>query len=144
MANKWLKIFPEATRNRIDYFVDGANAFTAIVKAIKTAKTQDHYIYILGWMLDVDFPLIESDQKSTLFDLLNTATASGVELRVLIWNNPSVELQQLNLKNIPRLNGLSNTYALLDDHTYSTSESQQFIGQFVPFMSSFAIAYPRM
>ncbi|MBN9228471.1 MULTISPECIES: phospholipase D-like domain-containing protein [Legionella] len=134
MANKWLKIFPEATRNRIDYFVDGANAFTAIVKAIKTAKTQDHYIYILGWMLDVDFPLIESDQKSTLFDLLNTATASGVELRVLIWNNPSVELQQLNLKNIPRLNGLSNTYALLDDHTYSTSESQQFIGQFVPFI----------
>ncbi|MCW8408575.1 phospholipase D-like domain-containing protein [Legionella sp. PATHC035] len=134
MANKWLKVFPDATRNQIEYMVDGTNAFAEIVKALQTAKTPDHYIYILGWMLDIDFPLIETDQKSTLFNLLNTASTKGVEIRILVWNNPSVELQKMNLNNIPKLNGLSNTVALLDDNTYSTSDSRQFVAQFVPFI----------
>ncbi|KTD04801.1 phospholipase D-like domain-containing protein [Fluoribacter gormanii] len=134
MANKWLKLFPDATRNKIEYYIDGTKAFASIVNAIKTAKSQEHYIYILGWMLDIDFPLIETDQKSTLINLLNTASSSGVELRILIWNNPSLEIQRMNLNNIPRLNGLSNTFALLDDNTYSTAESQQFVAKFVPFI----------
>lgn len=134
MANKWLTLFPDATRNNIDSFVDGGDAFNNIADAIETAKTQEHYIYILGWMVDIDFSLAGFNPTKTLFNLLKSASDRGVEIRILIWNNPSPDLQKMNLDAIPRLNKLTNVKAYLDDTTYSTPETYKFMSQIAPFI----------
>lgn len=134
MTDKWSKLFPDASRNRVEYLIDGTKAFASIVEAIETAKTNEHYIYILGWMIDIDFPLIPGNAFKTLYQILSIAAAKGVEIRILIWNNPSTNEQKVILDNIPRLGKLSNTVALIDDNTYATAETQKFISQFVPFI----------
>lgn len=134
MTNKWLKLFPDATRNNIDFFVDGRDAFASLAEAIETAKTQDHYIYILGWMLDIDFSLTGFNPTKTLLNLLSAASDRSVEIRILIWNNPSPEIQKMNLDAIPRLNKLTNVKAYLDDTTYSTPDTYKFMSNIAPFI----------
>jgi phosphatidylserine/phosphatidylglycerophosphate/cardiolipin synthase-like enzyme len=131
MTNKWLKLFPDASINNVDYFVDGYDAFKSIAEAIDSAKTQDHYIYILGWMIDIDFPLT---LFRTLFHLLSGAADRGVEIRILIWNNSSPEMQKMNLDAIPRLNKLATVKAFLDDETFATPETYKFMSQIAPFI----------
>lgn len=134
MSNKWLKIFPDATRNKVEYLIDGFKAFASIADALATAKTNEHYIYILGWMIDVDFALTPANPTRTLFKLLSDAAQKGVEIRILVWYNPSKTIQQTIFNNIPRLNKLPNTAAFIDDHTFTTPESVKWVSQFTPFI----------
>lgn len=140
MKDKWVELFPDATTNIVEYLIDGLNYFESIVNTIETAKTSEHYIYILGWMLDVDFPLkgnpdplypkkghnfLKGDK--TLFKLLESATGKGVEVRILIWNNPFY--LEKNKQSIEKLNKLQNTKVFIDDYTYSTEDTKKTIGR---------------
>lgn len=138
MADDWKKIFPDATQNLVEYLVDGIETFASYVKAIESAKTADHYIYILGWMLDISFPLTGTfNPKSgvkgqtflngdkTLFKLLEVAANSGVEIRILIWRNP---LYTDKIKNsLEKLSKLPNTKIFIDSNTYTTERSKKTI-----------------
>ncbi len=53
MASRWAKIIPGATGNKAEFLVDGTASFKSIADAIKTANKDGHYIYVMGWMLDV-------------------------------------------------------------------------------------------
>ena len=138
MANKWSKIISGATGNRVEYLVDGTAAFKSIADAINTANKDGHYIYVMGWMLDAELQLIKGDPNSAFIKLLDKAAAKGVEIRVLVWDNPipngnpAESYIQMNRDNIPKLNKLPNTHAFIDDNTYATDDTKKFISQAVP------------
>jgi phosphatidylserine/phosphatidylglycerophosphate/cardiolipin synthase-like enzyme len=124
MSKTWRKIFPDAQRAQAEFLLDGEATFAAMKAAIKRADSDEHYIYILGWMLDIDFPLTH-DSSETLFDLLKTATDKGVEVRGLIWDNPLYE--KGTGKALLKLKDLKRTKLFTDPHTYYPEESNRFL-----------------
>ena len=126
MSDRWLKLFKDATRNKADFLLDGAAYFESVIQAIEDAKTGEHYVYILGWMLDVDFTLVENESK-TLYDVLNKAAARGVEIRILIWDNLLPEYTKTFHDAVERLNKLPNTTAMVDDHTFFPDAGKEYL-----------------
>jgi phosphatidylserine/phosphatidylglycerophosphate/cardiolipin synthase-like enzyme len=138
MASRWAKIIPGATGNKAEFLVDGTASFKSIADAIKTANKDGHYIYVMGWMLDVGMELIKGDSGSAFIKLLEDAAKKGAEVRVLVWDNPIPNANppesyiQLNRDGIPKLNKLPNTFAFIDDNTFATAATQTFLTQAVP------------
>ena len=56
---RWTRLLGPACRggNDVVELVDGAEAFRSMYAAIRTAINREHYIYLLGWWLDLDEPL---------------------------------------------------------------------------------------
>src|SRR5262249_24902659 len=52
--------------NGVDALIDGLRTFQAMVNTMRTATTNEHYIYLLGWWLSDDFPMVPSDSTSTV------------------------------------------------------------------------------
>jgi len=115
ISNRWLKVFPEAKLNTAEYLIDGEAYFKSVVEAIKTTDGPDHYIYILGWMLDVEFKL--TPQGPTLSEVLLEASKRNVEIRILIWDNP-LYLKKTE-KSLSNLNQLANTECFTDSATFT-------------------------
>jgi phosphatidylserine/phosphatidylglycerophosphate/cardiolipin synthase-like enzyme len=134
-GNKWLKLFPDAKRSKADFIIDGESYFESVIWAIETAKTRYDYIYITGWMLDIDFQLVKSDKSKTLFKLLKDRAERGVEIRILIWDNLVPGYAKLHNDAIPRLNQLPNTKAYIDEHTFFPQASKQLIQNIAPYIS---------
>jgi len=119
ITSKWLDGFRDATPNKVEYLIDGKETFKNITDAIGTANKEGHFIYILGWMLDIKFPLIENKPDTTLKALLTNAAKSGVEVRVLIWDNFSGYPQiRPHIKELNQAH--TNIKAFVDTATYST------------------------
>jgi phosphatidylserine/phosphatidylglycerophosphate/cardiolipin synthase-like enzyme len=129
--SRWKKFFPDAVRTRANFLLDGPNYFMAVTDAIERAKSSDHYIYILGWMLDIDFALIKPGTAS-LYSLLSQAAQRGVEVRILVWDNFTPDYINLAARNIPRLNALANTKAFLDAYTYFPKASKDALAKMAP------------
>ncbi len=140
---KWLRFFPDAKRNKADFFLDGEAYYQSVVRAIATAKKKGDYIYILGWMLDIDLPLVKGDADSTLFKILGKAS-KDVEIRILIWDNPTYGYANLHKSAIPRLNALPNTKIYLDAHNFSPPQATQLIGKIVPYIKFFIQKYAHL
>jgi phosphatidylserine/phosphatidylglycerophosphate/cardiolipin synthase-like enzyme len=130
MANKWLKLFPKATRNKAEFLIDGEAYFKSVLDAIETAKLDTHYIYILGWMLDVNFEFIKGNSDTTLFQLLRKATERQVEVRILVWDNLIPEYAKLNNDAVQKLQALTNTKIFIDEYTFTPDSSKQFLSKF--------------
>jgi phosphatidylserine/phosphatidylglycerophosphate/cardiolipin synthase-like enzyme len=76
--------------NRVDYLVDGFATYQAMHEAISTTfkKEPGFYIYLLGWWLDDQFPLVPRDPESTVEKLFAKASKEyGVQVRVMLWKN---------------------------------------------------------
>ncbi len=58
-----------------------------MLSAIETATEPGHYVYILGWMIDVSVDLIPGRSGSGLYDRL-CKLPREVEIRILVWDNP--------------------------------------------------------
>ncbi|MFN8485190.1 MAG: phospholipase D-like domain-containing protein [Anaerolineae bacterium] len=136
MAGKWLKLFPTATRNEVEFFLDGEDYYQSLIEAIDTAGEAgaQGYVYILGWMLDIRFPLVKGDSTQTLYNVLQRAAGKGAEIRILIWDNPLPEYAKLHADAIPRLNKLPNTKAFLDPHTFFPQQSKHAIQTLTPLI----------
>lgn len=130
--SRWLKIFKDAVRSRAKFILDGDNYFAAVASAIGRAKTGDHYIYILGWMIEIDFGLAGPGTTS-LLTLLSEAAQRGVEIRVLVWDNFfTAKNLERGIRNIPLLNKLTDTKAFLDTYTYFPPASKDALKQMAP------------
>ncbi len=85
----WLSLFPAAEQCSFEYFIDGEAYFSELIMAFNSARGPNHYIYILGWMLNLDFrfsiPGLPGYQ--TFAKSLYAAAKRKVEIRVLIWDN---------------------------------------------------------
>lgn len=129
VTSKWLDVFKDATRNKVEFLIDGEETFRSIANTIKTANKKGHFIYILGWMLDIKFELIKYDKSSTLQALLTKAANNGVEVRMLIWDNPGDEYSQIR----PQIEELNkppiSIKAFLDTATYSSPQTIQNIAK---------------
>jgi phosphatidylserine/phosphatidylglycerophosphate/cardiolipin synthase-like enzyme len=89
ILSRWRSLIKDTIQCRAEPMVSGSETLRNMVAAIRTANAPDHYIYILGWMLDVDFCLIAGDLSTKLKYLLKEAVDKGVEVRALIWGNPT-------------------------------------------------------
>jgi phosphatidylserine/phosphatidylglycerophosphate/cardiolipin synthase-like enzyme len=131
-VTRWLEVFPKAKRSPATYLIDGEETFASIAAAVKTATKSGHYVYVLGWMLDVDFQLQAGDSATTFYSLLSDATKKGAEVRVLIWDNPIPGYHKLLDDVLPRLNKLPNTRAYLDDATFSPTQARALLHKIAP------------
>lgn len=99
--------------NAARYLIDGRDTFRAMVEAIRTANSTEHYIYMLnGWQLVDDFPLIAGDPTTTFVQLMSRASALGVQIRAMLWANPGKNFLQTR-----RIHELKTGAAIRDDET---------------------------
>src|SRR5262249_8269539 len=88
--------------NDVSYFIDGKETFKEMVSAIRSAKNDSHYIYLLGWWLTMDFELIERNGMTTVHALFRDASAKHVQIRAMLWDQWSpptqneLEAQEIN------------------------------------------------
>src|SRR6266496_287191 len=92
LVDKWTKLItvPVTTGNRVRFLIDGRDTLQAMAEAIRTTHgsrdTGAYYVYLLGWWLDDDLPLIDGDGQSTVHALLAKSALAGVQVRVMLWD----------------------------------------------------------
>lgn len=72
----------------VKYLIGGKETFASMLAAIKTATGRGHFIYLMGWYLDLDVDLGGGETCRSLF---TKAEAAGVQVRVLLWRNISAQ-----------------------------------------------------
>lgn len=97
--------------------VGGAATFAAMVSAMRTANSEGHYIYLIGWTLTDSFELIPGDSTTTIQALFSRASQNGVQVRAMLWDQPGTQ----NTDEVKRINRLSHGAAILDNRTISKS-----------------------
>lgn len=125
-VSRWRRLLGPECRdgNEVRDLVDGPEAFRAFHAAIKTASRHGHYIYMLGWWLDIDEPLdvptagpacppSPRGGPSTMRNLLSAASAAGVQVRVMLWDQTG---NSKNTAEVAFVNSLPNGAAILDNH----------------------------
>src|SRR5215470_6715283 len=104
------------TGNAVMYLIDGLTTFKEMVDAIGTATGDGHYIYLLGWILEDDFDMVPGT-ASKFKDLMSAASASGVQIRAMLWK----QYHGVNKDQVDFINTLANGAAILDNETSSTT-----------------------
>lgn len=106
------------TGNLVNFLVDGVDTFSAMHRAILTATGEEHYIYLLGWWLTDDFPLVprRPGLPATIRELFTAASRGGVQVRAMLWD----QFGRQNSAEVRRINALANGAAILDNHTFSS------------------------
>lgn len=85
--------WPVRDGNDVEFLVGGEATYEAMVEAMETAHSSEHFIVLLGWTLHVaDFQLSTSGRrclqaKDTLINVLRDRVSRGVSLRVLLYDN---------------------------------------------------------
>jgi phosphatidylserine/phosphatidylglycerophosphate/cardiolipin synthase-like enzyme len=126
--------------NTVQPLIDGPDTFAAYKSAIGTATSNGHFIYLLGWWLDLDVPLEPAAQTryclgpaptapdpSSLRALLSAAASKGVQIRVMLWDQTG---SAQNTAEVAFVNSLSTGAALLDNNQlryYSGSQHQKVL-----------------
>ncbi len=105
-----------AAGSDVQYLIDGAQTYKAMVEAMETADRPEHFIVVLGWQLQHDFKL---PNGKTFFEIAEARATLKVPIRVLLWDN----LEYLD-SNVPAraLNDLRTVKQLdvvcqIDDNT---------------------------
>jgi len=101
--------------NSVRPLVDGKAALRAIKEAIETATGPTHFVYLLGWWVD---PWVHLAGPGTcLLDLFAKAGRRGVQIRVLMWDAPSLIYpghSKLHDAGVTALNKIPNCHAQQD------------------------------
>ncbi|RYZ28266.1 MAG: hypothetical protein EOO10_10140 [Chitinophagaceae bacterium] len=139
-SSRWHSIIKNTVPCKAVPLVQGKETFRQMVAAIKTATSSEHYIYILGWMLEVDFPMIPGDTRSTLIQLLTDASRRGVEIRVLIWDNP-IYIKEIS-NSASKINALTNSVLVKDNATFGSPGIKSAISK-IRFLLAQAPAFLR-
>jgi len=119
-VDKWQRLLGPTSRrgNDVVELIDGREAFQAMHDAIRTATTSDHFIFLLGWWLDLDEPmdLVRPAKppaaSATIRTLFTDAVRAGVQVRAMLWDQPGTK----NSAEVRFINSLSNGAAILDNH----------------------------
>ena len=100
--------------NTVTPLVGGPATFQSVYEAISTATKIGHYIYLLGWWVDLDVPLSNAatptsggqQRPDTLRAIFAKAVTQGVQVRVIAWDQWS---DSTNKKSIGWLNKLADS-----------------------------------
>lgn len=72
--------------NSARYLIRGVAAYDAMADAMATATSADHFIFLAGWSVTLDFPLADPPNETlTMGKLLAKRSAAGVKIRGLYW-----------------------------------------------------------
>ena len=129
--SRWYEIVKRATgskklgRHPVKELLNGKQTFEHMVSAIKTATNKNHFIYILGWMLDSDFELVKGDKNTTMSQMLRVASGNKVQIKAMLWHNLNSPKTGASVKEI---NKLTTGTAILDKYCYSDKQTIRTIG----------------
>lgn len=110
------------TGNFVNFLIDGPDTFQEMHRAILTATDENHYIYLLGWWMCDDFPLVppppgvSPPPPLTIRDLFADRASRGVQIRAMLWD----QLGTQNTDEVAHINALPKGAAILDNHTFSS------------------------
>jgi phosphatidylserine/phosphatidylglycerophosphate/cardiolipin synthase-like enzyme len=117
LIRKWFGDPPLPVRsgNRVDYLIGGRAAFAAMYEAIHTTffheGAKNYYLYLLGWWLDDDVPLVAGG--STIRQLFERASKEfGVQIRVMLWHQ--ADPPRKNVAEVRRVTDLPTGAGILD------------------------------
>ena len=114
--------------NAVKFYIDGEDTFLDMVRAIQSARNENHYIYLLGWRLVDNFDLApgvppinpcitkpphRAIPRSSTLELFTDASNRGVQVRAILWD----QLGRANSAEVGRINRMTNGAAILDDET---------------------------
>lgn len=110
--------------NAVRFFINAEVCYTSMAKAISTCKDATHYVYLLGWSLTDDFNLDPKNPKSTITDLLTSASAQGAEVRVMLaGGRPCTDIYpgctRPNQNEVKFINDSRIGVAILDSNLFS-------------------------
>lgn len=126
---------PLRSNNSVTSLIDGDATFRSMVAAMETATNDQHYIYLLNWLVDLDFEMFrQTEIPPTLFHQLDNATARGVQVRAMFWD----QWGRGNTDQVHRINAIPNTTtagtgitgsaaAILDNNTLNFGSHHQKI-----------------
>ncbi|HTQ29022.1 MAG TPA: N-acetylmuramoyl-L-alanine amidase, partial [Puia sp.] len=142
--SRWRTLIKGADLCPAKHLVDGEETFKAMVDAIKTANGPGHYIYILGWMLDVNFLMVPGDPSSSLKNLLTEAARKKVEIRALVWDNPAYAAAITDAEKV--IDGIPDALMFKDNTTFGSAGIQKAVtsikGLIATFKKAVAFAFP--
>jgi phosphatidylserine/phosphatidylglycerophosphate/cardiolipin synthase-like enzyme len=98
-AGGWASGTPPRPGNSLDVLVDGATALPEIARAIESAQTS---VWLAGWHFSPDYRL-RRDRTETLRELLDAATARGVDVRLLVWGGAPLPLFHPDRREVQRM-----------------------------------------
>jgi phosphatidylserine/phosphatidylglycerophosphate/cardiolipin synthase-like enzyme len=128
-ANYWQRVLRFGLAgNSVDPLIDGRAAFAAMQRAIESAVSDRHFIYLLAWWCD---PWVNLSGPGTcLLDLFRRAGERGVQIRVLVWDAPFAIFpnhSRLHDEAVRALNRLPNCHAQQDDGGLTKSHHQKLL-----------------
>ncbi|HSI16952.1 MAG TPA: S8 family serine peptidase [Sphingomonas sp.] len=115
---RWLRLLgtrnnaPITTQNAVKALVDGRATYASMAADIAAAKGDKAFIYLLGWDIYDNFPLLTGDCASTLGALLSDADTRGVQIRAMIWDN--ITKPRKNNDDVARINALAHGGGIID------------------------------
>jgi phosphatidylserine/phosphatidylglycerophosphate/cardiolipin synthase-like enzyme len=89
-ASRWFingpGVHPVRDGNEVMYLVGGAETFAEMARVMRTAKdaTKNHFIYLLGWSMDLGFPF-DSAGNTAASILKEASDVRGVQVRAMAW-----------------------------------------------------------
>lgn len=91
---RWLSPGPPLSlTNDVKTLIDGEEAFAEIYRAMSTATGKGHFIYLLGWFLNDQYPLIKGEPATSLFEYARAN--KKIEVRVMLWREAYAGLNDL-------------------------------------------------
>lgn len=106
---------PITTQNAVKALVDGRATYAAMADDIRAAQGDRAFIYLLGWDIYDNFPLLVGDCNATLGALLRDADSRGVQIRAMIWDN--LTKPRKNNDDVARINALTRGGGIIDSRT---------------------------
>jgi phosphatidylserine/phosphatidylglycerophosphate/cardiolipin synthase-like enzyme len=121
---KWRDLFDPLGNyygNSVLTLVDGSETYESMYRAIISARSKGHYIYLLGWSCDERVGL-EGDKNgnridSTSLEAVLKRTPREVQVRVMLWRNLFPGYGGDNKRAVKKINELPNAAAILDKRT---------------------------
>lgn len=116
--------------NSAEAFIDGRQAISDMMTAMRTANAQGHFIYLLGWWLTDSVQLIPAPRPvdSQILPLLTAAARAGVEVRVMLWDQllAQNDAEKDHINAITLANGMpSSAAAIVDNRTLNIGSHHQ-------------------
>jgi phosphatidylserine/phosphatidylglycerophosphate/cardiolipin synthase-like enzyme len=125
LVGRWRAVLGPTFRdgNNVVELIDGPETFRAMLSAMRTATGEGHYIYLLGWWLDLaeslDVPPPPGSQcpssrggPATVRALFTSASEAQVQVRAVLWD----QIGTKNSAEVRFINSLTNGAAVLDNH----------------------------
>jgi phosphatidylserine/phosphatidylglycerophosphate/cardiolipin synthase-like enzyme len=125
---------PLRTQSKVTALVGGPETFAAMARAIESANSSDHYIYLLNWWAELDVVLapgraaVGGAASTSVIDYLTNAVTLGVQVRAMFWDGVGKQ----NTSEVALVNALDNAAiagangaAVLDNNTLNLGSHHQ-------------------